>query len=179
VSRRVAALGCLAVVVGADALIRRRPPWIVVGLLDHPAHVATAGLVLLNLPGRPREWRRGFLAGSVLPDLDHLPLLLSRVHPDLDDPRPATHCLVAVGPVFVAAAVCRRHRRALGGAAAGTLAHFARDLGVGTGVALLRPLTARSFRVRYAGYAAACLALAARAATLSSRRDSATLQGGL
>ncbi|MGH3100260.1 MAG: hypothetical protein ACRDPU_04680, partial [Thermoleophilia bacterium] len=57
-----------------------------------------------------------------------------------------------------------RRREALAGAAAGTLAHFARDLAVGTGVALLKPLTGRSFKVPYPLYVGALAALAARAA---------------
>jgi LexA-binding, inner membrane-associated putative hydrolase len=152
--RRSLALGCLATIAVADYVIRRRKPrWIVVGLFDHPAHVATAVLILLNLPERNRGWTMAYLAGSLLPDLDHIPLALRVVHPSLDDPRPVTHCLLTVAPV---AAFNR-------GAAAGMLAHFARDLGVGTGVPLLWPLTRRSIRVPYLAYAAGCLLLARRA----------------
>jgi membrane-bound metal-dependent hydrolase YbcI (DUF457 family) len=163
---RQAALGCLATIAVADAVIlRSRPPWIVAGVFDHPAHLATSGLVLLNLPPRSRDWTAGFLVGSLLPDLDHVPLAVSRVHPTLDDPRPVTHCLLAVAPLFVAA---RRTRGsvsvALAGAAAGTLAHFARDLAVGTGVALFQPLLRRSLTLPYPVYAAALAGLAARAA---------------
>jgi hypothetical protein len=160
--RRAAALGCLATVAAADYVIKRRQPrWIVIGLFDHPAHVATAVLILLNLPvGPQRDRANAYLVGSLLPDLDHIPLALRRVHPAPGDPRPVTHCLLAVAPAL-----------ALGRAdvAAGMLAHFVRDVGVGTGVPLLWPGTRRSFRVPYPLYAAACLLLARRA----------TLVGGL
>jgi membrane-bound metal-dependent hydrolase YbcI (DUF457 family) len=127
--------------------------------------VATAGLVLLNLPHGFGRWTRGFLVGSILPDLDHVPLALSRVHPDIDDPRPVTHCLLAIAPLALAGAVTRgAAREYTAGAAAGALVHFARDVAVGTGVALLQPLAGRSLKVPYAVYAAAVVALAARAA---------------
>jgi membrane-bound metal-dependent hydrolase YbcI (DUF457 family) len=181
VSRRAAALGCLATIALADRIIfKRRLPWILVGFFDHPAHVGTAGLVAVNLPARGRDWTAGFLVGSLLPDLDHVPLALSRVHPTLDDPRPVTHCLLAVAPVAVIAAL--RDDRRLRGAAWGMLAHFARDVGVGTGVPLLWPVTRRSFRVPYPVYAAGCGALALRAvlpASLQNRAERANLGAGL
>jgi hypothetical protein len=140
-------MGCLAAIAVADYVIQRRnPPWIVMGLFDHPAHVATAMLLR-------RRWSAAYLAGSLLPDLDHIPLVLQRVHPSPGDPRPVTHCLLTVAPV---AAIDRD-------LAAGMMAHFARDLGVGTGVPLLWPATRRSIRIPYALYAAACLILARRA----------------
>ena len=168
--KTVAALGCLATVLGADWVIRhRRPRWIVSGLFDEPAHVATAGLVLLNLPGRSGRWTGSFLVGSVLPDLDHVPLALSRLHPDIDDPRPVTHCLLALAPLgLAAAATSGPAREAALGAAAGGLAHFARDLAVGTGVALLQPLDGRALRMPYPAYAAGLVALAAGAARPSA-----------
>ena len=145
--RPLAALGCLATIAVADyVMLRRRPRWIVAGLFDHPAHVATAMLI------HPKG-NAAYLAGSLLPDLDHVPLALRAVHPAPSDPRPVTHCLLTVAPV---AAFSR-------GAAAGMLAHFVRDLGVGTGVPLLWPATQRSIRVPYPLYAAGCVLLARRA----------------
>ena len=172
-SRRTAALGCLATIGVADKVIfRRRLPWILVGFFDHPAHVATAGLVALNLPARSRDWTAGFLVGSLLPDLDHVPLALSRVHPTLDDPRPVSHCLLAVAPVAAIAAV--KQDRGLRGATAGMLAHFARDVGVGTGVALLWPVSRRSLRVPYPAYFGACVLLALRVAVPRADKTTAT-----
>ena len=49
-NRGVAALACLAVVATADLVLsRKRPPWLLVGVFDEPAHLATAGVVLANL----------------------------------------------------------------------------------------------------------------------------------
>ena len=142
--RQLAALGCLATIAVADYVIhRRRPPWIVVGMFDHPAHVATA--VLLRKEPTP-----SYLAGSLLPDLDHIPLAVRVVHPNPGDPRPVTHCLLTVAPV----ALLNRE------AALGMLAHFVRDLGVGTGAPLLWPLSRRPVRVPYAAYAVLILASA-------------------
>jgi hypothetical protein len=162
---RPAALGFLATVVAADWTIRHvQPPWLLVGLLDEPAHAATAGLVLLNLPERSPEFAAGFMAGAVLPDLDHVPLLFSRTLPTVDDPRPVTHCLLALTPPALLGAASRgRLREYALGAVAGGLAHFARDLAVGTGVALLSPAVRRNLRVPYSIYALALTALAARA----------------
>jgi inner membrane protein len=174
-TRAAVALACLATVAVADLTIRRRqPPWILVGLLDEPAHLATAGVVLANLKPRSHKWALGFMAGAVLPDLDHVPLALSRVHPDIDAPRPVTHCLLVASPLFVAARLCRPGpaRDALTGAGAGTLAHFARDLAVGTGVALLQPLTGRNVKVPYLVYIGVLAALAARAVQSSSSSHS-------
>jgi inner membrane protein len=144
VRRSLAALGCLATIAVADYVIhRRKPRWIVAGMFDEPAHVATA----LLLRSKPTP---AYLVGSLLPDLDHIPLALRLVHPDLDDPRPVTHCLLPVLPV---AAINRD-------AAAGMLAHFVRDLGVGTGVPLLWPLSGKHIRVPYVAYAVLLFATA-------------------
>jgi membrane-bound metal-dependent hydrolase YbcI (DUF457 family) len=160
--RRAAALGCLATVAVADYVIeRRRPRWLVAGLFDHPAHLATAALVHLNLGPRTRAWSAGFVAGSLAPDLDHLPLALRKVKPSLDDQRPVTHSLLAVAPVAALALV--RRSEPLAGTTVGMLAHFLRDLGVGTGVPLLWPASERPVSVPYTLYAAGCLALAVRA----------------
>jgi hypothetical protein len=157
------ALGCLAAIAAADYTLRRaRPPWPLVGLFDHHAHLATGGLVVLNAPARPRRWAIGVLAGSLLPDLDHVPLALRARRPTVDDPRPVTHCLLAVAPVAALAGLTQSER--LYGVATGMVAHFARDVGVGTGVSLLWPLSRRSLRVPYAGYLAGCAFAAARAA---------------
>jgi membrane-bound metal-dependent hydrolase YbcI (DUF457 family) len=176
--RRAAALACLATIAVADHVIhRRRLRWILVGLFDHPAHVATAGLVLVNLGPRSRGWQIAFLAGSLLPDVDHLPLVMRRVRPTVDDPRPLSHCLAAVAPVAGVAAATGNPRLAAA-AAGGMLAHFARDLGVGTGVPLLWPASRRPLRVPYPAYAAACMLLAARAACAKPPQR-ATLEHGL
>jgi membrane-bound metal-dependent hydrolase YbcI (DUF457 family) len=166
--RRVLAFGCLATIGAADyILFRRKPRWILLGLYDHPAHLATGGLFALNARLRPRRWTVACLLGSVLPDLDHVPLALQDQHPSPSDPRPVSHCLLAVAPVAAAAGLTQSER--LHGAATGMLAHYLRDLGVGTGVPLLWPATRRSVRVPYAAYLAACALVAARAVAGRSR----------
>ena len=110
------------------------------GLLDEPAHLATAALIRRDLP---------FLVGSVLPDLDHVPYALAPVHPNPGDPRPRTHTLALSAAVALVSPA----------AAAGTLAHFARDLADGSGVPLLWPLSDRELRVPYPLYAGALAAL--------------------
>ena len=159
--KKAIALGCLATIAAADyTLHRRKPRWLLIGVFDHPAHVATAALVALNAPGRPARWTAAFMVGSLLPDLDHVPLVLRERHPTADDPRPVSHCLLAVAPVAALAGLTQSER--LHGAASGMVAHYVRDLGVGSGVPLLWPVTNRSLRVPYAVYATACAALAGR-----------------
>lgn len=176
-NRGLAAFACLAVVAAADLLMsRKRVPWLLVGLFDEPAHLATAGVALANLRPPSPEWAAGFMAGALLPDVDHIPLALSRVRPEIDDPRPVTHSLLAVSPLFVAARLDREGPRkdVLSGAAAGTLAHFSRDLAVGTGVPLLQPLSGHSFKLSYPLYVGALAALAARAARRALAQSSSS-----
>jgi membrane-bound metal-dependent hydrolase YbcI (DUF457 family) len=157
--RRALALGCVATIAIADAVLHRlRPPWITIGFFDHPAHLATSGLIALHLKARPRRWLAGFLVGSLLPDLDHIPLALREQRPRGGDPRPVTHCLLTIAPVAALASTTQSER--LHGLASGMASHYARDLGVGSGVALLWPASRRSFRLPYKAYAGACVALA-------------------
>jgi hypothetical protein len=142
--RRV--LQCLAVIAVADYVILRHPPrWHAVAVFDHPAHVATAIL----LGGRGLGTDPVYLAGSLLPDLDHIPAALG--NPQMGDPRPNTHSLLVVG---AAAAMNRK-------LAAGAAAHFVRDLALDPGVPLLWPFTSRTVRIPYAAYAALLTAVAA------------------
>ena len=135
------ALACVATIAIADYVIQRHPPrWHAIVLFDHPAHVATAALI----GGTDRT----YLAGSLLPDLDHIPMAFGS--PQAGDPRPNTHSLPVVG---AAAAIDPR----LG---AGAAAHFVRDLAMDPGVPLLWPLSRRAFRVPYAAYAVLILASA-------------------
>jgi hypothetical protein len=136
------ALACVATIAVADYVITRHTPrWHAVALFDHPAHVATAVLL-----GGTTDWI--YLAGSLLPDVDHIPTALG--DPQLGDPRPNTHSLL------LAAAAALGSRRL----AAGMAAHFARDLAMDPGVALLWPASGRAFRVPYSAYAVLVLAAA-------------------
>ena len=87
--RRLLALGCLATVAAADyTLLRRKPRWILIGLFDHPAHLATAGLLALNAPRR-LEALDGRLPGRLAAArLDHLPLALRAAPPAAGRPAP-------------------------------------------------------------------------------------------
>jgi hypothetical protein len=132
------ALGCLAVVFAADWVIENVDmPWLAIGLFDEPAHLATGYLLGGGDPI--------FLAGSLLPDVDHIPLAFKDPQPG--DPRPRTHSIYAP---LAALPFSRR-------LAAGMLAHFARDLALHPGVPLFG---GRAFRVPYSAYAVLILATA-------------------
>ena len=133
-------LACLATIAVADWVIENVDlPWLAIGLFDEPAHLATGYLLGGGDPV--------FLAGSLLPDVDHIPLAFQ--NPSPGDPRPKTHSLYAA----VAAGLASRR---LG---AGVLAHFARDLALHPGVPLLG---GRAFRIPYGAYAALLSACAIR-----------------
>jgi membrane-bound metal-dependent hydrolase YbcI (DUF457 family) len=135
------AIACLATIAVADyVILRRLPRWHAIALLDHPAHVATAALI----GGTDRV----YLAGSLLPDVDHIPMAVR--DPRVGEARPNTHSILVIA---AAATVSRR-------LAAGAAAHFVRDLAMDPGVPLLWPLSSRGFRVPYAAYAAALIATA-------------------
>lgn len=153
--RRALAIGCLATIVVADwTILRRKPRWLLIGLADEPAHLATAVLVLLNLPPRPRREVIAFLAGAVAIDVDHVPLALAPTHPAAGDPRPPTHTLLVPAALAIAGQPS---------AALGVCAHYLRDVASEAGVPALAPLSDRVVRVPYPAYAAAITALAIRA----------------
>jgi hypothetical protein len=157
------ALACLATIAVADVVLhRRKVPWLAIGIFDHPAHLATAELLALNVR-RSKRWERGLLVGALLPDVDHIPLALQEEHPEDGDPRPNTHTPLAVVPVVAAAAVTGSD--ALRGVAVGMLTHYARDLAVGGGL----PMMGRTLRAPYSGYAVACAVLALTPAYSRSR----------
>jgi LexA-binding, inner membrane-associated putative hydrolase len=157
------ALACLATIAVADAVLHRvKLPWLAIGIFDHPAHLASAELVALNVR-RSKAWRRGLLVGALLPDVDHIPLALRPEHPRDGEPRPNTHTLLAVAPVAAAAAITGSEP--LRGAAAGMLTHYVRDLAVGGGL----PMMGRSLRAPYPAYAVACAVLALAPAYSRSR----------
>jgi inner membrane protein len=131
------------VALGFDALNRRVPFGLLsTGPLDEVAHLATAALglmVLACLVDVPRRFYVAALVASVAIDIDHIPLYLGLL-PD-NGQRPVTHSLATVAVFAGAAAVSRRHRAVLAGAATGLVLHFARDIAEGPpGVRLLWPL---------------------------------------
>jgi inner membrane protein len=136
------------VALGFDALNRRVPFGLLsTGPLDEVAHLASAALglmVLACLVDVPRRFYVAALVASVAIDLDHIPLYLGLL-PD-NGQRPVTHSLATVAVFAGAAAVSRRHRAVLAGAATGLVLHFARDIAEGPpGVRLLWPLQEKAW----------------------------------
>ncbi len=145
----------LAVVAVLDLVAEsRRWPLPVVGLLDEPAHLITAGLVLVALPAGTRPLWSWALVGAVAIDVDHVPLYLYGDAVAGDGGRPVTHSMATVLLLLAAAAAVRRYRCALAGLACGVALHLVRDLATGPGVPLLWPLPGAA-QVPYPLYAAA------------------------
>lgn len=154
---------------GLDAALQTRD-WSVpvMGMLDDSAHVATAGVILAALlPQHAARLAPWALAGSVLIDLDHVPLYAWGALSTGPDRRPGTHSLITVAALGLAAAAIPRLRTPLSGLALGVLLHFVRDIGTGPGLPVLWPAARKSFRVRYASYS---LPLSAMAAVTAIRR---------
>ena len=121
------------------------------GLLDEPAHLATATLgllVLACLVDVPRRFYVAALIASAAIDLDHIPLYLGLL--GNGGQRPVTHSLSSVIVVAIAAVISRRHRAVLAGVATGLVLHFARDIAEGpTGVRMLWPLQDTAWAASY------------------------------
>jgi|1186.fasta_scaffold51643_2 inner membrane protein len=155
----LALIGCLD---AATALIAP-PVGAELALLDEPAHLATAVLVLLNLRIRERTFLLSALVASVVIDLDHLPRQLGSDFLTHGTTRPYTHSLAGVAGLSALALLVTRRRAIAIGVATGLLAHLARDVATGGGVALLWPLTGRPVQIPRAVYFATLVALATRA----------------
>jgi len=124
------------------------------GLLDEPAHLATAWLALCGLAPRalvrPVGWSA--LVASVAIDVDHIPLYLSDGGFAVNGGRPPTHSLVLVAVLIVGAALLGRRGRWVLGAALGILLHFLRDVATGPGIPALWPFSERTLLVPYWTY---------------------------
>jgi len=171
-----AALLCPAaagVVVLLD-LVHGARHWPVAGtaLLDEPAHLLTAALLLAAvLPGRARALVPWALLGSVLIDLDHVPLYLWGALTVDGFGRPVTHSAATVLVLVIAGAAARsRARTAFWGLALGVVAHLVRDLGTGPGVPLAWPLDRHAALLPYGAYLAVVLAAVPVAAGRLVRR---------
>ncbi|MFW3173000.1 metal-dependent hydrolase [Geodermatophilus sp. CPCC 206100] len=154
-ARAVLPVAALAVLAVLDVVQEsRRWPILVTGLLDEPAHLITAGLVLAAVPlAGTWPFPAWVLAGAVAIDLDHVPLYLWHDAVSGDGGRPVTHSLLTVLVLLAAAAAVRRHRIPLAGLACGVALHLLRDLATGPGVPLLWPLPGAA-QVPYLLYAA-------------------------
>jgi inner membrane protein len=144
------------------------PRWVLGGVLDEPAHLATGLILLANLPPAGRVWTAGYVIGCVAVDVDHVPLLPVRHRTRTEAPRPAAHSLLVPAGLGAVAGFSRgRARETLFGAAAGTCAHFMRDLATGSGLAPLQPLVRWRTKLPRSLYALVMALLAIRAARLS------------
>lgn len=169
---------CLAGValVGLLDLALQARAWSVpmTAVLDEPAHLATAALLLAALlPRGARSIAPWVLAGAVLIDLDHIPLYLWGALTTDGSGRPVTHSLLTVLVLACGALVARgRARTALLGLSVGVAFHLVRDLGTGPGVPLWWPVVAHRVVVPYAAYATvvACAAVLAIGRRLWRRR---------
>ena len=163
-------------VLADDLLLSSREwPMPVLALLDEPAHLATAALLLASV-GALRRMRPVLitLAASVAIDVDHLPLYAGA--PMGAAGRPPTHSLLTVAALAGAGLLVKRRRGDLLACAAGVALHLVRDVATGPGVPLWWPLSPRAVQVPYAVYAAA-LAAGAAGVALHLVRDIATGPG--
>lgn len=134
-------------------LVESTPGYVVTGLLDEPAHAATAALVLAVAGRRRPAWVVGFLLGAVAIDIDHLPQTFGSDVISEGTGRPHSHSLLTVTLLSIVALATRGRPRALAaGAALGVVTHLSRDLATG-GVALLWPLSTATVVVPYELYA--------------------------
>ncbi len=155
------------------------------GLLDEPAHLATAVLLLLAVVGyrtlRANPWFAGaaVLMSSGI-DLDHAPMYLGLTGMSVNG-RPFTH---SIATVLVLGALCagwwiaarrtartsaavgtRDHvgRDLAGGMTVGVLLHFVRDVATGPGLPLVWPLSTQSILLPFELYAGVVVAAAVAA----------------
>ena len=137
----------------------RRWPIAVTALLDEPAHLLTAALLLAAaLPRRARAVVPWALLGSVLIDLDHIPLYVWGVLTADGYGRPVTHSAATVLALAIAGTAARsRARTALWGLALGVGLHLVRDLCTGPGVPLWWPVGAPPVLLPYSSYVAVLL----------------------
>jgi len=149
-------LPALALLLVADALLANhdfsRPDE---ALLDEPAHLATAFLLLAALPvPRSRPFVLGAALGAIGIDSDHVPGEFGWDIITRGTGRPVTHSLATCAAFLLfSRALPAPGRTVIVGAVCGILAHFARDLGTG-GLPLLWPVSKRRVRVPYAAYLA-------------------------
>ena len=171
--RRVVALAALWILALHPVLTQLRLPVLVLGPVDWSAHLATALLLVANLP-RPADGRivLAALVASMALDHDHIPHMVGAGWLTEGTPRPYPHSLATVVIAFALAArlPAGAPRAVAVGVAGGVMAHLTRDVATGDGVALLWPLTDRAVRVPFWAYAAAVAALATRAWVLPARR---------
>jgi membrane-bound metal-dependent hydrolase YbcI (DUF457 family) len=164
VDRTRLAWGSLAAVVACDGILARPMRRQHAAIIDELAHLAT-GLTLLA--GRPRRrFAIGVVAGSLLPDIDHVPDVVGWHGLRRGRPRPITHSLPVFATLVVAARAAGDEELACG-LAAGLALHLLRDLATPRGyraVLLCWPLSQHPTRVPYIAYGASLGIVALRSA---------------
>jgi inner membrane protein len=152
----------VAVALDDALLLPRAPSYLVLGLLDEPAHLATSLILLVAvaalLARAGRAVRTGFAVGLVLAgnliDADHLPMVLGSDMITAGTPRPYSHSVTLLMLVILAALVGRGRVRAVAaGVAVGVAGHLIRDLGTAP-IALLWPLSPQGLTVPHRLYLA-------------------------
>jgi membrane-bound metal-dependent hydrolase YbcI (DUF457 family) len=134
------------------------------GLVDEPAHLATAGLCLLALGGvldgrLPASFVCAALAASVAIDADHIPGYLGWDGLAGGVARPYPHGLLLVLALLGSGFALRgRYRHVLFGLSFGVAAHLLRDSATGPGISPAWPFDGRTLAIPYLAYAAALLA---------------------
>jgi membrane-bound metal-dependent hydrolase YbcI (DUF457 family) len=178
------------VVVDDAVLVPRSPSYLVLGILDEPAHLATSAVLLLaigaatrRLTGRPLPpaYAAALLVAGNLIDFDHVPAFLGSMAITDGTPRPYSHSLLTVGLLAAVAAVAAAIGRRLPtrlplaaialGAATGVAGHLLRDVATAP-VALLWPWSSDGLTVRHRYYLVA-LAIAALVAVAGAISRSA------
>ena len=146
-------------------------PTAVVGLLDWPAHLLTAWLVLAALGFRLSTTVQGWaLFAAIAIDVDHVPLYLHWHLIPAPDGRPVTHSLATVVLLLALTAVPRL-RAPAAGLALGLVLHLTRDLVTGPGVTLAWPVHGGGVLLPYAVYVAALVVVTAAAVLVGRRRE--------
>jgi inner membrane protein len=162
------------VLIGLLDLLGETRQWSVpvTGLLDEPAHVLTAALLLAAfLPVSASAVVPWVLAGAVLIDLDHIPLYLWGALASDQYGRPVSHSAATVVLLACAGAFSRGGlRRALLGLSLGVAMHLVRDLGTDPGVPLWWPIGQHSVLVPYPIYFCTMVVVAGIAAGRWYRR---------
>ena len=168
-----AAPAAVVVVLAVQPALDRLDPeaqFLQFGLVDWIGHLAT-GVVLVALLQPKLRVAVAILVGSVVIDLDHVPLELGTDVLTGDAPRPYTHSFVT--PLVVLAVAAAARSEVALGLAIGLVGHLARDLGGGD-VLLLWPLSAQQESVPFWVYV---VVLALTAATAAARRTARRTPG--
>lgn len=166
-TRRRLAAGLIALAPLVCVMDAVRPegahPLLLVGPLDELGHLATGILLVAAIGIRDRRFVGPELAASVLIDLDHIPGALGDHWLTGGTPRPYPHSLLTLAVVAVFA-LAPRLRVPVAGVLVGLAGHLARDLGEGSGVALLWPFSSQGFSVAPPVYDTALVLIGAIAA---------------